>query len=457
MDADDFIRISKSVHGEKYCYDRVDYKGPNEKVEIICPIHGRFWQIAKLHIQPAFKCGCPLCARDYTSALNRLSTEQIIERIKKNYKEKYGTSLVKYGNNVWEPIKLVCKIHGEFEIAPYFIGKRKELCEQCKHENDLQRRVKSFLDKAKEIHGNKYDYSKVEYINSSTHIQIVCPIHGAFKQRPSEHLSGKGCEKCYHESRRITTDVFLMKAKKVWGDRWDYSKSKVCGWHSNITIICKKHGEFKQVVHNHLAGNIGCGKCQRESNYFRFPRTTDEFIEKAKSVHGFRYDYSLITGVCSNISKVKIICKKHGVFEQTVHSHLSGTGCPKCRNSQQEKIISLALTRNKIDYEKEKIFKWLKRKGYLKLDFYLPEYNIAIEAQGAMHFGVYRKNRFVMTEDDLEDLFDRDRVKYKLCKEHGIRILYFCYNKEWVPDNYIDHVYTTVKELLAELGRIKPP
>ena len=90
------------------------------------------------------------------------------------------------------------------------------------------------------------------------------------------------------------------------------------------------------------------------------------------------------------------------------------------------------------------------------IDFYLPEYNVAIECQGAQHFGIEVPNRIRFSEEDYRDIRERDELKYKLCKEHGIRLLYFCYYKKWVPDNYIDHVYTTVKELLAELERIKP-
>ena len=89
------------------------------------------------------------------------------------------------------------------------------------------------------------------------------------------------------------------------------------------------------------------------------------------------------------------------------------------------------------------------------VDFYLPEYKIAIECQGAQHFGIEVPHRFKFTKEDYDDIRNRDELKYKLCNEHGIRLLFFCYYKKWVPENYIDHVYTTVKELLEELNNIK--
>lgn len=360
-------------------------------------------------------------------------------------------SHIKYGKTGLEPVTIICKKHGPFEIKPT-VTNRKTLCPTCSKDADKQRRFEHFISKARKIHGNKYDYSKVKFINGYTPVEIICHTHGIFTQRPNDHLSGKGCSKCYHESKKLKTDQFIKKAQKIWGERWDYSKTS-CESRCNslLTITCRKHGDFVQSANTHLAGNVGCIKCQRESGYFRSPRTKEDFIEAARKIHGNKFDYSLVDDTCGLNTTVKIICKKHGIFEQKVHNHLQGHGCRKCRNAQQEKIISIMLIKNNIAYEKEKMFKWLKRKGYLKLDFYLPEYNVAIEAQGAMHFGIHKNNKYKMEEEDYEDLFERDRLKYDLCKKHGIHILYFCYCKEWVPEDYIDKVYTTVSELMAAI------
>lgn len=99
----------------------------------------------------------------------------------------------------------------------------------------------------------------------------------------------------------------------------------------------------------------------------------------------------------------------------------------------------------------EKSFLWLKRKKQLRLDFYLPEYNIAIECHGSQHFGVKMKGKYEFTEKDYEDTYARDLLKNKLCKEHSIRILYYCRNKKWIKDDYIDVVYSKVSELMKEI------
>ena len=90
------------------------------------------------------------------------------------------------------------------------------------------------------------------------------------------------------------------------------------------------------------------------------------------------------------------------------------------------------------------------------LDFFLPDHNIAIECQGSQHFGIVSGFGFVMTDEDYIDLYERDRLKHSLCKHRGIKILYYCYYEGWVPDKYIDRVYTTKKEIIEAIKRYKP-
>ena len=118
-----------------------------------------------------------------------------------------------------------------------------------------------FIEKAKEVHGNKYDYSKVEYKNSQTKIIIICPIHGEFLQQPYSHLNGNGCPLCVSLKKR-TTETFIEKAREVHGDLYDYSKVNYVNYFTNVTIICQEHGEFEQLPSNHLR-NEGCPKCSQ--------------------------------------------------------------------------------------------------------------------------------------------------------------------------------------------------
>lgn len=184
--------------------------------------------------------------------------------------------------------------------------------------------TEEFIAKAKIAHGNnKYDYSKVNYVNSITKVTIICPAHGEFEQRPSDHLSKYGCSKC-GGSHKPTTDEFIEKAKLVHKDRYDYSEADYINAHTKIKIICAIHGAFEQKAHDHLNGH-GCSCCRYDS----FNISLEEFNERAKQAHNNTYDYSKVL-FKSVEQKVIIRCLIHGEFEQSVHSHLRGQGCPGC-------------------------------------------------------------------------------------------------------------------------------
>ena len=119
--------------------------------------------------------------------------------------------------------------------------------------------ISDFVKRARDIHGNKYDYSKVEYINSKTKVCIICPEHGEFWQAPYSHLNGQGCPKCAGNIK-LNTNEFINKAREVHGDKYDYSKVNYVDTHTKICIICPEHGEFWQTPADHLRG-IGCPNC----------------------------------------------------------------------------------------------------------------------------------------------------------------------------------------------------
>ena len=169
-----------------------------------------------------------------------------------------------------------------------------------------------FLSKAKEIHGDKYDYSKVNYVDYHTPVTIICPIHGEFQQTPLDHLRSD-CKKCSTEKRAemisLTTEEFIKRAREVHGDKYDYSKSVYTGYNNKITIICPVHGEFEQRASSHLEG-YGCNLCICDAKRL----TKDRFVELARKVHGDKYDYSKVE-YTNNKSKVTIVCPIHGEFE----------------------------------------------------------------------------------------------------------------------------------------------
>jgi len=187
-----------------------------------------------------------------------------------------------------------------------------------------------FIKQAIEKHGPRYDYSLADYVGCKTEVTIICQEHGAFSQTPSTHLAGSGCPSCknkLHHSRmdekRLSTDDFISRSKEIHGDKFDYSNSVFINSQTPVEIYCKQHGGvFHQAAGNHLKG-AGCALCAGRKKL-----TVEDFIKRAKNKHGDNYDSSLISEIAGANSKVKIICKKHGVFEQNAWTHMNKCGCP---------------------------------------------------------------------------------------------------------------------------------
>ena len=144
-----------------------------------------------------------------------------------------------------------------------------------------------FIEKAKQIHNDKYDYSKVNYVNSRTKVCIICPTHGEFWQTPHNHLKGYGCAECGKEKShlsKMTTEDFIVKSKEIHGNKYDYSKAcyKTCD--TKVCIICPEHGEFWQTPSNHINGS-GCPKCANEKRKNALLKDTKLFVDVATLVH----------------------------------------------------------------------------------------------------------------------------------------------------------------------------
>lgn len=296
-----------------------------------------------------------------------------------------------------------------------------------------------FIEKAKKVHGEKYSYSNVNYVNNHTHIIVNCPKHGDFTILPSNHLSGGGCYQCFLERITGNKDEFISKAIKIHGSKYDYSKVIYINGKKDVVITCQKHGDFKMKPTDHLQGQ-GCSKCGKEKISLLFRKDVNAFINEAKQIHGDKYDYSKVNYV-NYRTPITIICPIHGDFQQPPAYHLDGCGCQLCKCSHMETEIRKLLTENNIEFEEQKKFEWL---GNLRLDFYLPKYNIGIECQGLQHFIPIKhfggKKR-------LEEDVVRDKRKKDLCINNGIQVLYYA-NYDY---NFPYCVYNNTKELLSNI------
>ena len=187
--------------------------------------------------------------------------------------------------------------------------------------------TEDFVERAREVHGDVYDYSEAVYAGTHEKLRIVCPEHGVFEQSPANHLKGRGCPECGKvkagDARRSSKDAFVKRAREVHGDFYDYSQVEYRTGSDKVVIVCPEHGPYLQTPSGHLSGR-GCRRCAGN-----MPYTTESFVEAAKAVHGDAFDYSKVEyrGVHE---KVCIVCPTHGEFWQEPVHHLKGGGCPTC-------------------------------------------------------------------------------------------------------------------------------
>ena len=283
--------------------------------------------------------------------------------------------------------------------------------------------TKSFIEKARKIHGWKFDYSKVIYINNRTKIIIICPIHGEFEQLPYNHLIGKGCPKCGGEKTRqrcsSNIEEFTRKAKLAHGNKNDYSKFVYINNYTKGCITClvnKDHGEYWQTPNNHLHGKK-CPKCKSEATSKRCKYTLEEFVKKANIIHNNKYGYKKFIYI-NSLTKGIITCDKHGDFGQSPGHHLQGKGCPVCCDSKGEIAIRNILLKHSIEYLQE--YKIPLQNNNYKYDFFLPDCNLFIEFHGGQHY--FPIDHFG-GEENFNKIQFRDKLKLSIAKELKYKLL----------------------------------
>jgi len=212
-------------------------------------------------------------------------------------------------------------------------------------------RKNNFIQKACNVHNNKYNYLLVDYKNTHSKVEIICPIHDSFFQRPARHLQGDGCPFCC-KNYKLNTKNFITKAAKVHNHEYDYSQVYYNGNKEKVKIICKKHGLFHQTPNHHLNGQ-GCPLCGNKKKNQKRTTSLPQFIRQSTQIHSNKYDYSLVEYVNTH-TKVKIICPDHGMFECTPNNHIFGASrCPSCA---QRPYSKKAITWLEGIINKEKIF-----------------------------------------------------------------------------------------------------
>jgi very-short-patch-repair endonuclease len=302
MTNEKFIENATLIHGDTYDYSKVDYLSTNQKVIIICRIHGEFLQTPNSHLHNH---GCRLCANNYLSNLKCKKMEIFITMSNMIYLGKYDYSKFVYKNCKSISI-IICPIHGEFlqSAESHYSGHECKKCSAIKSNARFKKTTEQFIKEANEVHGDLYDYSKVDYLSTNQKVIIICKIHGEFTQRASCHIKGDGCFHCgiikTSDAKKYNTETFIECAEKKHGKLYDYSRIDYISSDSKIKIICKKHGEFMQTATQHLRGS-GCPTCihKTEAKLFenivlKYPSLIRQFKKEwCKRIHCLPYDFCI--------------------------------------------------------------------------------------------------------------------------------------------------------------------
>lgn len=254
-----FIIGARELYKSQYSYSRVKFVNKSTKVEIICKDYCIFSTILYnfLNIHGCLKCGIITRAKKNTK-----TTESFIERAIKTHGDRYDYSETEYVNADTK-LAVICKTHGKFFVTPmnHLSGSN---CQRCV--KNYKCTQEDFIEKARVVHGDKYDYSRAIYVDSKSKIDIVCKIHGIFLQSPDKHLQARGCPKCGRiaitNSKRKNVDVFIEQAKEKHGDKYDYSKVVYTNTHARVIIRCTIHDlDFRCIAKRHIYDGMGCPKC----------------------------------------------------------------------------------------------------------------------------------------------------------------------------------------------------
>lgn len=249
---EEFLLRAISKHGDKYDYSKVEYVNMKTKINLICINNHSF------HISPDNLLrdrGCPYCIGRFDLVTN---LEKFIEKSNLIHNNKFNYDKFEWINTMTPGI-ITCSEHGDFSQTPntHLSGCG---CKECYY-SSLRSNLNKFKLSAKRIHGDFYDYSKVNYIKSNSNVIIICPKHGEFCQSASVHLSGSGCKKCMIDRFRNTYESFLKKANDIHNNFYTYYEESYVDSKTKIRVHCPRHGDFHTSPDNHISKKRGCPSC----------------------------------------------------------------------------------------------------------------------------------------------------------------------------------------------------
>lgn len=443
---DDFIVKSIDIHGDTYDYSlAAQPKNNKQLLTVLCKEHGPFSISRNSHLRGR---GCPKCGTERSRIARRSTVIDFVSSAVKVHGELYDYSKVVY-QGMSSKVVILCRACGEeFTQSPANHIRQKQGCPACgklKSSNSRRKSQDTFISEATATHQGYYDYTQVDYRGAFVKVTITCPVHGPFLQDPASHLKGEGCRMCGIDRRaeqsRLTTEEFVNRAKKAHGNKFDYSETKYLASGLDITFRCQEHGVIHMLPHDHLNSVKGCPSCSHAAAGEIRRSSFSDFVMKALEVHGDRYEYDESSYVDSK-TKTNIICKKHGVFQQSPNGHLGGHGCRSCAGSNGENEVADYLGSLGVE-----LIRWDRSvlSGF-ELDFLMPNEKVAIEYNGLRYHSSWveetRGRHWVLTHQ---------KDKQLTCAANGIRLVHY-YEDEWWDKKDI-----VKKQIALLLGKYSGP
>lgn len=266
--------------------------------------------------------------------MKKLSQQEFVEKAISRSKRPIDLSEFEYTGSASKS-KAICPEHGPFQISANALMNRIG-CPCCAlTERGQKRRLTQdeYITKAKEVHGDLYDYAYTQYLTSQDQVSILCKVHGLFNQGANSHLSGRGCPKCGDArvgvKSRLDQSAYLARAIEIHGDTYDLSNIKFEGMSKKIEVLCRTHGVFYPRAGNFTTLSSGCPKCAREVTGRKTRKLEASYLTDAIKAHGGHYTYGKVS-YKNGAAYLTIFCKDHGKFKQLAQDHISGSGCSKC-------------------------------------------------------------------------------------------------------------------------------
>ena len=457
LTTEEFIQMAIKLHGDKYTYDKVNYVKSSTKVIISClTCCEDFEQTPNNHLNGQ---GCSKCRYRTNGEKSKKTVEEFIKDAIKIHGDKYGYQNVVYVD-AHTHIQITClACDKDFLQSPtsHISGSGCRDCGNKVKSKKMRKTLNKFIEDAIKVHGIKYGYDKVVYVDANTLVKITCiKCEKDFSQTPENHLHG-GCLTCGVRingeiKKKKAADTFITRAIKVHGKKYGYDKTVYICARTNVLITCLVcNEEFPQTPGHHLQGQ-GCTTCAyRLNGENRRNTAAAEFVCKAVKVHSDKYGYENVVYVDAN-TPVKITCLKcKRDFLQTPDNHFNGSGCSTCVN-KTEGIVASKLEEifEPLGFKVEHMGNFVS-KGIGKMDIRITKEDsiIFVEVDGFQHFRdvKYQKSKAI-------DVQKRDLKKHMCAIEMGHKVIRI--DQEWVWNSTIKNKTEWASRLYHAIVKPEP-